>query len=126
MSGEGCAKKEAERQTRSCANLLRNAGVQLPEQCARRQNQETRDRACRKRFRSDSAAPRERRSSPGAFSGARPAMLVTLIRRVQPLLAARDGQTRIAESAWRCPCEKQRPCSSARLFAEEALYQTDL
>src|SRR5277367_3742413 len=53
-------------------------------------------------------------------------MRETPIRPVQPLLAAQDGQTRTVESAWRCPCEKQTPCNSVRLFAEGALYQTDL
>ena len=61
-----------------------------------------------------------------AFSAALPAMRETASRPVQLLLAAQDGQTRIAESAWRCPCEKQTRYNSARLSAEEALYQTDL
>src|SRR5580704_6865414 len=126
MSVTGCAKKEAERRTRSCANLLRNGVVQSPAQCARRQSQETRDRACRKHFRFDSAAQQERQWSHGVFLGALPAMQETPIQPVQPLLAAQDGRTRIAESAWRCRYEKQTQCNSARLFAEEALYQTDL
>src|SRR5277367_5592414 len=114
MWGAGCAKKEAERRTRSCADLLRNGVVQSPARCARRQNPETRDRACRKHFRSDSAARRERRWSLGAFSEALPTMRETPIQPVQLLLAVQDGQTQIEESAWRYPCEKQTPCNSVR------------
>ena len=105
--------------------LLRNGVAQSLAQCGRRQNQEIRGRACRKHFRSDSAARRERRWSLGVFSAARPAMQETASLPARLLLAARDGRTRIAESAWRCPYEKQTRCSSVRLFAEEALYQTD-
>src|SRR5580692_5132042 len=97
MSGAGYARRVGGKRIRSCAKLLRNGGARSPEQCGHPQNRETRDPACRKRFRSDSAVPRERRWSLAAFLAARLTMLETASQPVRPLLYVQDGQIRIEE-----------------------------